>query len=719
MQILESPALSDQTGQTAVAGVAHAYGATTRIRSLAIICVPISAEFGCWKKMVRLLSLALLLAACCTRSWAQQPVIASRAGAVDLKADSQQSADVGGMEWRFHTGDDPQWASPSLNVQSWQSVRFDSDWATQGVPMHAGLAWYRLTVVVPPGKDSIAILLPPIADCYQLFSNGLLVGGMGPMPPHGRQVNPLPAAYTLAAGPRATEQTITIALRVWNKSPLKGGGPNGDPALIGPAPFISNELKTQHQAKVLDRIAFAFVALVEGLLGIAVLALFWIRRQDREYLWFALSLFARMGEAVYFIYTRVHPMELVYRDTVYCCLRAFSMAAVMMFYASVLRARRSTFWHLALASALIVALIGPYEIIEPFSTGPRIDLIANVLLALLTIPPSVWMVWALLRGVARHDPAAKVLLIPALTVQTFQVAFRISRASYQLGWQSTPSELNFPLIREPFPIGLQNCVDVAFVLGVGVFLVRRFTQSRTSEERYGAEMAAAQQVQLRLVPTDLPDVAGFQLEASYFSASEVGGDFYQVVPARDGSLLVVVGDVSGKGLRAAMTGMMAIGALRSLAQRDTGPAEILARLNQQLVGAHEGGFVTCLCARITPRGEMIVANAGHLSPYLDGVELAVPSGLPLGITHEAEYEEVAAQAPPGSKLTFLSDGVVEATNPAGELLGFERTQQLSKLSAAAIAEAAQAFGQEDDITVLTIQRTADIATFSADFKSVH
>jgi serine phosphatase RsbU (regulator of sigma subunit) len=317
---------------------------------------------------------------------------------------------------------------------------------------------------------------------------------------------------------------------------------------------------------------------------------------------------------------------------------------------------------------------------------------------------------ALIRGVARHDPAAKILLVPALTVQTFQVAYRISRASYQLGWQGTPSELNFPLIREPFPIGLQNCVDVAFVLGVGAFLIRRYTQSRSREERYGAEMAAAQQVQLRLVPSDLPHVAGFQLEASYFSASEVGGDFYHVVPGGDGSLLVVVGDVSGKGLRAAMTGTLAIGALRSLSQRDTGPAEILVRLNQQLVGAHDGGFVTCLCARITPTGEMTIANAGHLSPYLDGVEVPIMSGLPLGLTEEADYEELSVQAPSGSRLTFISDGVVEATNPAGELLGFERTQQLSRLSAAAIAQAAQDFGQEDDITVLTIQRTADVTT---------
>jgi hypothetical protein len=516
----------------------------------------------------------------------------------------------------------------------------------------------------------------------------------------------------LVAGPRATEQTITIALRVWNKSNLKGGGPNGDPALVGPGPFISNELKDRQQAKVLDRMAFAFVALVEGLLGVAVLALFWMRRQDREYLWFALSLFARMAEAIYFIYTRVHPMQLVYRDIIYCCLRAFSMSAAMMFYASVLRVRRSTFWYLALASALAIVLVGPYEIIEPFRSGPlaRTDLIANVALALLTIPPSVWIVAALIRGVARHDPAAKILLVPALTVQTFQVAYRISRASYQLGWQGTPSELNFPLIREPFPIGLQNCVDVAFVLGVGAFLIRRYTQSRSREERYGAEMAAAQQVQLRLVPSDLPHVAGFQLEASYFSASEVGGDFYHVVPGGDGSLLVVVGDVSGKGLRAAMTGTLAIGALRSLSQRDTGPAEILVRLNQQLVGAHDGGFVTCLCARITPTGEMTIANAGHLSPYLDGVEVPIMSGLPLGLTEEADYEEISVQAPSGSRLTFISDGVVEATNPAGELLGFERTQQLSRLSAAAIAQAAQDFGQEDDITVLTIQRTADVTT---------
>jgi serine phosphatase RsbU (regulator of sigma subunit) len=101
---------------------------------------------------------------------------------------------------------------------------------------------------------------------------------------------------------------------------------------------------------------------------------------------------------------------------------------------------------------------------------------------------------------------------------------------------------------------------------------------------------------------------------------------------------------------------------------------------------------------------MTIANAGHLSPYRNGEEVVVDSGFPLGIVAGAEYGETVATLAAGDRMTFLSDGVLEARAANGELLGFARMAELSVGTAAAIARAAQTFGQDDDITVLTVSR---------------
>jgi serine phosphatase RsbU (regulator of sigma subunit) len=151
-----------------------------------------------------------------------------------------------------------------------------------------------------------------------------------------------------------------------------------------------------------------------------------------------------------------------------------------------------------------------------------------------------------------------------------------------------------------------------------------------------------------------------------------------------------------------MTGALVLGGLRSLTQEIQSPAQILTRLNDQLAAAPDGGFVTCLCARIDTDGRLTLANAGHLAPYRNGQEVPVESSLPLGIAPDVVYAESTIQLAPSDQLTFLSDGVVEAQSPTGELFGFDRTSAISMQSAGQIAAAAQAFGQEDDITVLTL-----------------
>jgi serine phosphatase RsbU (regulator of sigma subunit) len=121
------------------------------------------------------------------------------------------------------------------------------------------------------------------------------------------------------------------------------------------------------------------------------------------------------------------------------------------------------------------------------------------------------------------------------------------------------------------------------------------------------------------------------------------------------------------------------------------------------VTTQHGGFITCLCLHVTADGHATVANAGHLSPYRNGVEIPVETGIPLGVMCEVEYQQSTFVLKSGEQLTLLTDGVLEARNHAtGELFGFERTTTISSRSAEAIAQAAQVFGQEDDITVLTL-----------------
>jgi phosphoserine phosphatase RsbU/P len=253
-----------------------------------------------------------------------------------------------------------------------------------------------------------------------------------------------------------------------------------------------------------------------------------------------------------------------------------------------------------------------------------------------------------------------------------------------------------------FEFGWDDLSMFFFLVSIGPVMLLRHRRITEEHARAMGELDAARDIQRRLVPSSLPPIAGCRIEAAYLPADEVGGDFYQVLPQSNGATLIVVGDVSGKGLKAAMTGVLTIGALRALAAEDLAPSELVRRLNCQLLKTQDRGFVTCLCARMDGDGELTLANAGHLSPYLNGEEVPLESGLPLGIAANAAYTESTLQLSPGDTLTFMSDGVVEARNSTGELYGFERTRDISTRSAEEIARAAQHYGQEDDITVLTV-----------------
>jgi serine phosphatase RsbU (regulator of sigma subunit) len=244
-------------------------------------------------------------------------------------------------------------------------------------------------------------------------------------------------------------------------------------------------------------------------------------------------------------------------------------------------------------------------------------------------------------------------------------------------------------------IALQTAAAIANSL-----LCAEMVEAARARAAYAAELHAASTVQQLLLQSASRPTPGFHVESVYLPASEVGGDFFFVSSAPDGSLTAIVGDVSGKGLTAAMRVAMILGALR----RETSyhPADILHGLNNTLIAQGQLGFTTACCIRISLSGDYTLANAGHIAPYIAGRELDTPPALPLGLVPEQTYPLIHGRLARGERLVLMSDGVPEARSATGDLYGFERLSSLTLRPAQEIAETAQQFGQEDDITVMTL-----------------
>lgn len=235
-------------------------------------------------------------------------------------------------------------------------------------------------------------------------------------------------------------------------------------------------------------------------------------------------------------------------------------------------------------------------------------------------------------------------------------------------------------------------------------LVRDLIQDRAEKQRLAAELAASRAVQQVLIPEKTPVIPGFQIQSVYKPYGEVGGDFYQILPVAEGGALVAIGDVSGKGMPAAMMVSLLVGALHALVETTTSPGKLLDGLNRLVQGRGHGGFTTCLILHVSADGAVRFANAGHISPYRQGKELPGENGLPLGLVADITYPESTFTLNAGEELMLMSDGVAEAQDAEGRLFGFDRIDEMlcNGITASALANAAQDFGQEDDITVLTV-----------------
>jgi hypothetical protein len=595
--------------------------------------------------------------------------------------------------WRVHAGDDPAWASPAFNDSSWTATNLGR--ANTVRDLTTGHArWFRKRIHLPEQPGPLDFLISSYDGSYEIYVDGRRITPAITSP--FRWVNLVTRIYPLRAETDPGGRDVEVAIRshLYNQCYFFPYPPNagfGNPE--GVAGY-----KVAVDGQVLGNwIAALSINSVMVLAGIILFSLFLQQRHHREYLWLGLTvLFSGLSNLIISaqFYIPVSWNGFLGDPCEYWFFAAYTEFVYSFVGRKPPFAVRAYQWFL-----IAVPFIN-----SPLGWSGLIDVTIYNWVENCIILPGILVPLSLLVVLARRgNREAAVLIAPMLLANfgfilvDFEVAFRYIH----------PAWLGFPRLHlGMLTVDYVDLAQALFLLAIGLVIFLRFVRVSRDQVRTNAELEAARAVQHVLIPQTLPAVPGFKVDSVYHPAQQVGGDFFQILPLAEGGLLTMVGDVAGKGMPAALTVALIVGTLRTLAEITSSPAEILAGLNRRLVGRSEG-FTTCLVVRVLAGGQGTMASAGHLNPYISSAEQAphelVPAaGLPLGLSQDAEYTNVPLRLEPGETLTFLSDGVVEARNADGELFGFDRTRIVSARPADEIARAAENFGQEDDITVVTL-----------------
>ncbi len=671
------------------------------------------------RTLILLLNVALLAlasqAAFCRRAAAQQvvaqapgQVITSQTPTITLDARSLNHVTRLDLPWRFHPGttvEDTAFASPAFDDSAWPTAKPDQTLASLHIPnLPQPILWTRIHLHIEDASaQQLGILLDDRGPRYRVFANGRPIAetpdfASGHIRNGQAFVIALPPTSAQATA-QAQEITLAVEFYVHGVESIQSGYTRlpvsalsiGELNLVAYAAdlnrvrhFDGNDLLTFLEAALC--LCFAPIAFV----------LFRNQPDHSEYLWLGLFL---LGQSIYSIvgglndvglFTATIPHILLLESTILIGQVWTSLEFVLSF-AGVRRSVSIRVLEIALILAPLCAFIN----------FKAISIAFVVCLSAWT----VCVVTSLILGYRRGRTECGLLLLPlSAMVGAFSLLYTNSLLRLQL-----PFRTSWAIGPIQFDIGDLSLLALLASL-IGLILLR-FIRTTREEQRALGELEAARTVQQVLVPEEIPAIPGYQVATLYRAAQQVGGDFFQIVPLAgrtpdsDGDVLIVAGDVTGKGLQAGMLVALLVGAIRASADANPDPLAVLQSLNRRLLG-RGASQATCLAMQVTPAGDVTLANAGHIPPYLNGEPIDMQGALPLGMIEEADFSVMHFHLEPNDHLVVISDGILEATSPTGELFGFDRTAGMLKarLSIEDLADAAQRFGQQDDISLVAVTR---------------
>ena len=610
-------------------------------------------------------------------------------------------------QWQMHIGDNPQCAQIDATGCALQPLVFE---ASSGRPNQ----WQRIEVTLPAELQSapqLGLLIQGNYPVYEVFIDGHSIGGSGSLatrqgPQYSGKIFSFPSSLA-----RQGHLVIVIhSLGILTAIRMNGFEPAI--ASLDRIEFVRNQDTLNYLSS--SWLHYLCYTAMFGA-GFVFLLLFSVNTRLHEYFWLGARLCTlpmfRLGElaSVVNLSMPTWPAFAIYS----ICNATGALFSIQFIFSFLGRPVPKTFRAIQLLNGLYVVWA----------------------LLLLPWPSSVFFPLAkIIESPYLYNAAMTGMLLSALSF-LFLVPFCFKNKLPEMRWIGAAAllfaveESNRMISRmglasltqdiywHGLDIDLRGLSNLLFAIVMLIAMTFRLRRIQNRNREVEQEIAAARSVQQILIPDQLPTIPGLRIESAYLPAQEVGGDFFQILPLLNSadpqkpSAFIVLGDVSGKGLKAAMTVSLIVGTLRTYAEFCSSPAELLAGLNRRLQGRVDG-FATCLALKIEPSGKLTLANAAHPNPYINGVEILTEPNLPLGISLDVAYSELTLQLDPDLACTLLTDGVVEAASAAThELFGFDRTKAISTQSASSIAEAARTFGlgapQADDITVLTVARSVN------------
>ncbi len=576
--------------------------------------------------------------------------------------------------------------------------------------------WFRLHVKLAPNHGPLALLIEvPVSEntafglelgqlTSDIFVDGRSILPQGPNASQSQDYQQISRLYNLDVPP--SETSLTIAVRTLYV-PFGYGAYTGFFAgrtfSVGNPADLQRELDQWSDKTLFERLPRLVYASLLVVLAIFLFALYFAQKGHNEYLWLALHELVQAPLGFIELAGSSAHLDRLWYAALVLQLLFVSGYFFFEFLVAFLSLRKRWYIKALRYTAPVLAAIGPTMLLVGRSKAIGVLLASVIVCSLLWLLAwSVFVFITLIVSAVRRNFEAALLLVP-LILGLIGVLEPVVTATMS---EESGTAFHSPLTLQagPIPIHFSSIGDYTGVFVIVLIIFVRFLRIQRDRERATNELAAARSVQELLIPREKMPTPGFEVDSVYSPANEVGGDFFHVQSAGDGGMLIVIGDVAGKGLKAAMSVAMLMGALRRTQERS--PAKILESLNRVLAGTDS--FTTCQAVWFAANGEMVIANAGHLSPYLNSQELVLPSGLPLGVLNEVTYDEARFFLHPGDRLLLMSDGVVEARAHSGELFGFDRVVHFSQQTAFYIAEAAKSYGQQDDITVLTVRRLAQV-----------